>query len=434
MSLKKYLRTATQLTAGRVLMWGFALAGDHGARILQVSPVDNPYPHYERLRDSGILYRSKLNIHLTANHALSNSVLRDPRFGIVPADEFASANWTDGAPDPESLAHPIEDSLLGLDPPDHSKLRRIASPWFTPRAIRGRTERIEQIAHEYLDQIGERDRFDLMRDFASRVPVKVICDLFGIENADYERMKRWGAILGDTLDGIRTMGERGQVQWAVREMGEFFDDLIVRRRREPGDDVLSGLIAARPDGEALSRNDLVALAGLLLGAGFETTVNLIGNGVLALLNNPEAKQLLVEEPGRAADVTEEILRYDSPVQYTARLTHEPLNLAGVELPERSTVALLLGGANRDPGVFSHPHRFDPLRANNREHLSFSSGVHYCLGAGLARLEGEVALRELFARFPDLRQAAPARRRPSRTIRGVLSLPVSVGTRRFAAAG
>lgn len=433
MTLRTDLLTAARLAAGRALVWGFAVSGDHGARILRVTPVVDPYPHYERVRDSGELYLSRLRLHLTASHALSSSILRDPRFGVVPADEFTSVDWTEGASDPGSLAHPIEDSLLGLDPPAHTRLRRIASPWFTPRAIRQRTESIERVVREHLDEIGTRDRFDLMRDFASRVPVRVICDLFGIQQADHSRLMRWGSILGNTLDGIRTLTELRQVRWAVGEMGEFFDDLVARRRREPGDDVLSGLLGARPDGEELSRNDLVALAGLLLGAGFETTVNLIGNGVLALLANPEAKRLIVDEPQRAADVTDEVLRYDPPVQYTARLNHEPLTIAGTELPKRSTVALLLAGANRDPAVFSEPHRFDPLRPNNREHLSFSSGVHYCLGAGLARLEGEVALRELFTRFPDLRQAAPARRRPSRTIRGVLDLPVSVGSRRFTAA-
>lgn len=429
MRLTTELRNAFEFTAGRAFLWGLGKSGDLGAQILQSKPLADPYPHYEQVRAHGVLCPSRIGMRLTASHALTNSVLRDPRFGVVPADEYSGVDWTVGG-DPSTLAHPVESSLLSLDPPAHTRLRRIAAPWFTPAAVRRRTDRIEQVVREHLDELAEVPRFDLMRDYACRVPVRVICDLFGIEHTDQARMMRWGTVLGGTLDGIRSVREQRAVLRTVGDMGEFFDQLIARRRRDPGEDVLSGLLAARPDGAELTRHELVATAGLLLGAGFETTVNLIGNGVLALLSHPDARQLLIEQPERAADVTEEVLRFDSPVQFTVRAALEPLHIAGVDLPRRGAIAMLLGGTNRDPEVFDHPQRFDPDRSNNREHLSFSSGIHYCLGSGLARVEGEIALRELFARFPDLRQAGPAERKPTRIIRGVRTLPVDVRARHF----
>jgi cytochrome P450 len=195
---------------------------------------------------------------------------------------------------------------------------------------------------------------------------------------------------------------------------------VAQRREHPGDDVVSELAAAD---ESLSARDLLATVELLLVAGFETTVNLIGNGVLELLHNAEAREWLLAHPERADDLVEEVLRHDPPVQYTMRMTHEPVTLAGVDLPTDSGVVVLLAAANRDPAVFTDPTRFDPERPNNRDHVAFSAGIHYCLGAGLARIEAAVALRALFERYPDLRAAGAVKRRRSRNIHGVRVLPV-----------
>jgi cytochrome P450 len=222
------------------------------------------------------------------------------------------------------------------------------------------------------------------------------------------------------------MAEVREVRTVLVELEDFFAELIAYRSREPGEDLVSELVRCEADGRPLDRKDLFATAELLFVAGFETMVNLVGNAVLILLADQEARAGLLARPETAEDVVEEVLRIDSPVQYVARVTREPLTVGEQPLPGRSTVVLLLGAANRDPTVFAEPDRFDPRRPNNRDHLAFSAGIHYCLGAGLARLQAAVLLRELFQRFPGLVQAGPVQRRPSRNIRGIISLPVRSG--------
>ncbi|MQA08735.1 MAG: cytochrome P450 [Pseudonocardiaceae bacterium] len=428
--LRKEVRTRSQLLIGNGIFRLLAATGDPMARVLGVRPPADPYPLYEKIRARGELSRGRFGFYITPSHGLASAMLRDQRLGTVSTADVNGVDWNVYPGDAEYLVHPVEDSLLAMNPPEHTRLRRLVSPWFTPRALRDRTERIERIVADFLDGVADRGEFELVRDFAIRVPVRVICDLFGIPDSEYQRFSRWGSILAGTLDGIRTVRERRAARDALVGMTGFFDDLIAHRRKQPGDgDVITGLLEARPDGEPLDRRDLVALAGLLLGAGFETTVNLITNGVAALLENPEAKRLLIEQPDRAGDVVEEVLRYDPPVQFTARMTHEPVDYAGVRIPARHLVVLIIGGTNRDPAVFAEPARFDVDRPNNREHLAFSSGIHYCLGAGLARIEGEIALRELFRRFPRLYRAAPPVRRTGRNIRGLQRMPMRTGTAR-----
>jgi cytochrome P450 len=431
MSLGTEFRTALTLGTGRAMVAGFAHAGDPLAHLLTVRPPDDPYPDYERIRERGRLARSKLGFYATSSHELCETILRDRRFGVVASEDFVRVGWASSAEEAQRLAHPIEHSLLALDPPDHTRLRKVATPAFTPKRLRARSEAIRTTVDEFLDAAEHTGEFDLMRDFAVRVPVRVVCELLGVPEAEHDAFVEWGSILGDTLDGVRTMAERRDVRRAVTEMGEFFDELIAQRRAHPRDDALSDLIDAEPDGDPIGRREIVATAGLLIGAGFETTVNLIGNGVLALLRNPDHKRELIERPDHAADVVEEVLRYDPPVQHTGRVAKEDVTIAGTHLPRGSAVILMLAGANRDPEVFADPGVFDPRRENNREHLAFSSGVHYCLGANLARIEGEIALRELFRRFPDLRVSGPVRRHHSRTLRGMASMPLRTGKVRLA---
>ncbi|TCP50838.1 hypothetical protein EV191_107102 [Tamaricihabitans halophyticus] len=428
LGLGNEIRTRGMLLAGNGLQKLFALAGDPDARLLGVKPAADPYPLYEKLRARGPLSQNRMGFYLTPTHELVSAMLRDQRLGTTSSAALDGVRWQ-RHPEDEQLVHPVEHSLLTMNPPEHTRLRKVVAPWFTPRALRDRTDRVEQTVTEFLDEIGDGE-FDLVRDFAIRVPVRVICDLFGISDDHRDAFSRWGTVLAGTLDGIRTIRERRAVRDTLVEMTAFFDNLVEHRRTHPGtDDVVTGLVRARPDGAALNRRDLVALAGLLLGAGFETTVNLISNGVTALLANPDAKRLLIEEPDRAADITEEVLRFDPPVQVTGRLTHEPVEYGGTRIPANRLIVLFLGGANRDPAVFAEPTRFDADRPNNREHLAFSSGIHYCLGAGLARIEGEVALRELFRRYPHLRAAGTPLRREGRTIRGLRSMPMHTGVPR-----
>lgn len=433
MTLGTELRTAVTLGTGRAMVAGLARTGDPVAHLVTVRPPEDPYPDYERIRARGRLVSSRLGFYATSSHELCEAILRDRRFGVVASEDFVRVGWAASAEEAARLAHPIEHSLLALDPPEHTRLRKVATPAFTPRRLRARSEAIRATVAEFLDAAEHTREFDLMRDFAVRVPVRVICELLGVPEAEHDAFVTWGSVLGDTLDGVRTMAERRRVRRAVTEMGEFFDGLIADRRAHPGDDALSDLIHAAPDGEPIGRREIVATAGLLIGAGFETTVNLIGNGVLALLRHPEHKRELIERPDHAADVVEEVLRYDPPVQHTGRIAKEDVTIAGTHLPRGSAVILMLAGANRDPEVFAEPAAFDPRRENNREHLAFSSGVHYCLGANLARIEGEIALRELFRRFPDLRISGPLRRHRSRTLRGLESMPVRTGKARVAAA-
>jgi cytochrome P450 len=425
MSVAHEVRAATVMAFGRTMLRLGTLTGNPVGRLFALRPPADPYPHYERIRAAGPVVRSPLGLYATTSHALCNRVLRDPAFHVVERAQFLGVDWTRGPADDRELAHPIDHSLLALDPPDHTRLRKLVAPSFTPRALRARVPGIQKIVAERLDAVERRGGpFDLVADFAARVPVRVICELLGVPDEHQDRFMYWGSTLGESLDGVRTMSERRRSRQAVIDMGAFFDDLIERRRRSLGEDVLSDLLRAEPDGAPLSRRDLVATVGLLLGAGFETTVNLIGNAVLALLARPSLIPPLVGEPGFAADVVEEALRYDPPVQFTVRLPREDVELGGVTVARGMMVGLMLAGANRDPDVFADPASFDPRRPNNRDHLSFSAGPHYCLGAGLSRLEAEIALHGLFTRFPHLHAAGPPVRGHFRNLRGLESWPLT----------
>jgi cytochrome P450 len=250
-----------------------------------------------------------------------------------------------------------------------------------------------------------------------------------VSDAEHRRMIRWGATLGKSIDGMGSVAQVRELRSTLREVNDFLAARIAEHRVTPNDDVIGRMLA---DG-TLTERELLATSGLLLAAGFETTVNLIGNGVLALLADPAARQRLIDDPDATDNIVEEILRLDPPIQYTARLAlNDDARLAGRPLSKGTAVLLLTAAANRDPAVFADPHRFDPDRANAREHLTFSGGAHYCLGAGLARMEGGIALRALFRRFPDLRVAGTVRRRPSRAVRGPMRLPVRVVSRQPAA--
>jgi cytochrome P450 len=411
---------------GRNVVRGHALRGDALAKVLSRRPNVDPYPLYDQVRAQGPLFRGALRVHATASHATANTILRDQRFGVRSSDDAGrdEVQLASGGV-PEGLVHPIDDSFLSMDPPSHTRLRRTVGPWFTPRALNQRTDRIEKIVERYLDELSGRDDFDLIDDFAVRVPVQVICDLLGISSADRPKFILWGAEMAHSLDGVWDLGQLRRLRRALAEMDEFFNGQIELRRREPGDDVISGL-AGTIEGEAPTaqlRRDLVATAGLLLVAGFETTVNLIGNAVTTLLGDDSARDWFLANPEQAPALVEEVLRLDPPVHQTMRMAREPVEVAGVRIPRDGAVLMLLGGANRDPEVFDHPNRFDPNRPNNRDHLAFSAGIHYCLGAGLARIEAAVALRQLFQRFPDLGGAGAVRYRHTRNIHGVRHLPV-----------
>jgi cytochrome P450 len=379
---------------------------------LQLRPGrDDPYAIYERMRAVGTLVPTWLGNWASPSHRVCNAVLRDRRFGVRPLD---------GRTDPEDES---EVSFLSKNPPDHTRLRRLAMPAFSPKAVSTYRDRIERTVSELLDRAAAAGSFDLVSGFAAPLPIAVITDLLGIPDADTEAFSRYGRVIGSALGGIRSMRHAAELQANDAKLRAIFADLFELRRREPGDDVISRLVAA--EGDQIKPSEMMPMCILLLVAGFETTVNLIGNGVLALLDHPEQWEALRADPETMAPkAVEETLRYDPPVQRTVRVALEPLELDGKAVHKGQLVSTLLGAANRDPEVYDRPAVFDIAREPEADHLAFSSGIHYCLGAPLATLEATVALHVLAQRMPRLRRAGPVKRRNATVIRGPIRIPVA----------
>jgi cytochrome P450 len=318
--------------------------------------------------------------------------------------------------------------MLQQDPPDHTRLRGLVVKAFTARRVEDMRPRIQQIVDETLDRIIPQGKMDLIEDFAFRLPVTVICDMLGIpeehREAFYSRARAGGRILDPvplSPEEIKQANE-GTI---ISEM--YFQQLFELRRKKPGDDLTTQLVQAEEDGHKLSNEELTANIILLFGAGHETTVNLIGNGLLALHRNPDQLALLKARPELMTNAIEEFLRYDSSVQLTGRVALEDIDdLGGRKIPKGETVLCLLGSANHDPAVYpDHPERLDIERPNVRP-LSFGGGIHFCLGAQLARIEAEIALATLLRRIPDLRldDAVNPEWRPTFVLRGLKHLPAS----------
>jgi cytochrome P450 len=322
--------------------------------------------------------------------------------------------------------------MLAVDAPDHTRYRRLVTRAFTARrvaALRGRTE---ELAADLLDSLAAADGapVDLVERYASLLPVTVISEMLGVPTTMREQFLAWGDGAAASLDLGLPRDRWSSVQANVAALHGWMSGHLRRLRAEPGEDLLSQLVTtADDDGSRLSEDELVSTALLVLAAGFETTVNLIANGARLLFDHPEQRERLAVDPSLWPNAVDEVLRVESPVSRTARRARRDTEVAGCAIPAGSLVVTVLAGANRDPEVFDDPARFDVGRANARDHVAFSSGIHYCLGAALARMEGEVALRALFERFPDLAPAGEARRRPTRILRGYEAMPVRPGPSR-----
>ncbi|WP_433665485.1 cytochrome P450 [Nocardia sp. CA-128927] len=390
--------------------------------------VADPYPLIEQLRGEGRLIRTPI-AWASFDHELCRSILRDNRFGVRSTESFNTPGQVQKLAKYFPLPpNPVEPpSMLVINPPEHTQMRKPVASAFTPRAIGRLRDRVETVTAELLDALPAGGSADLVTSFAAQVPIAIISEMLGFPDADKERFLHWGDRITPLLDvGISWRAHRRALQ-AMEVMNDYFDVHIARLRRTPGDDILSALVTA---GE-LDMFALKASASLLMGAGFETTVNLIGNGVVQLLEHPEQLARLRAEPELWPNAVEEILRFDSPVQTTARTALCDVEIDGIQLREGDTVVLSLAGANRDPAVFAEPDRFDIGRANAKEHLSFSNGIHVCLGASLARMEGVYALQALFDRFPDLQLDGPPQRRKLFTLHGYERMPVRLGRRALA---
>lgn len=405
-------RFATGLYRQRLDARRAARRGDLLSRRQTPAGIRDPYPLYEQLRASGPILPTRFGNWSTTSYALCNQVLRSRSFGVAPLD-----------PPAQGLGPAMDLSFLERDEPDHGRLRRLAQPAFSPRMMRRYRALVEQTTHELVDAAIGRGRFDLVDAVAAPLPIRVITAMLGIPDADAATFQRYGTAIGGALSGIRSLRHARELARAQREIDRLFTALFALREQEPGDDLVSALVAERD--ERIRPEELEPMCRLLLIAGFETTLNLIGNGVLALLAHPEQWQALRADPALADRCVEEVLRWDPPVQETGRVAHEDVDVGGVRVRKDQWVITLLAAANRDPQVYDAPQAFDISREPGAEHLAFSAGAHYCLGAPLARLEAATALAVLADRAPGLSLAGRVRMRPSSTIRGPLRLPVAV---------
>jgi cytochrome P450 len=382
----------------------------------------DPYAWYAELRERGPIHRIDfppgVDAFLVVDHELARTALNDPRLSKNVAHS--------SVPMPAEMF--FGDTLLGIDPPDHTRLRGLVARAFTPRRVEALRPRVQEITDELLDGIAARDEVDvvadLIADFAFPLPIIVICELLGVPAADRTDFRSWTAVLTAPAFGGAARERR---RATARAMNDFLRRIFAERRENPADDLISALLAARDHDGRLSDAEVLGTVALLLIAGHETTVNLIGNGVLALLQAPEQLRLLRDRPELLPAAIEEMLRYDGPVERASqRIALADMEIGGTVVPKGAWVHVSLGAAHRDPRAFRDPDTFDITRPDGR-HLAFGHGVHFCLGAPLARLEGAIAIGSLLSRFPGLRLAcAPedlAWNQSGSIVRGLTRLPV-----------
>jgi pimeloyl-[acyl-carrier protein] synthase len=373
--------------------------------------VTDPYPLYRWLRTHEPVRKDPIApVRVLTRHADVQTILKDPRFKKDPfAAERLPAAIRDQLGMGEERRQDVETvSMLFLDPPQHTRVRGLLSKAFTPRMIESLRPRIQQITDRRLDKVVATGSTDVIEGLAYPLPVVVIAELLGFPPEDFSRFKKWSDALADALALNPTAEAQAAAMSAMEELRTYFDHLVRQIEKQPGDNLLSTLLAMERDRDSngntaavLSREELFINSTLLLVAGHETTTNLIGNGMLALLRHRSQLQLLMDDPSLIDSAIEELLRFDSPVQWVSRVVGQRTELSGVELEPGEILLGSVGAANRDPAVFDHPDRLDIRRKDNR-HLAFGSGVHFCLGAALARMEGQIAIGTMIRRLPNLR--------------------------------
>lgn len=383
---------------------------------------EDPYAYYERFRGPAPLLRVADTIWFALGHAHVTALLRHPR--LSTDESHATTEAGEDKPD-----KPRSRSLLFMDPPDHTRLRSLVARAFTPRRIEELRQATEAIAAELVSAMAARGpEADLIEAFAYPLPVRVICALLGVPAADEPIFTEWSRAIARSLDPsvLRSAELDASIEVARQDLRAYLTGLLAARRKVPGNDLLSALAAVDVDGDRISSAEVLALAVLLLVAGHETTVNLIGNGTLALLHAPDQLSRLRQSPELIAPAVDELLRFDGPVQITQRIAIEDMGVGGCAVKAGDEILLVLGAANRDPSVFSDPNRLDVTR-DARRHVAFGGGIHHCLGAVLARMEGQIAFQALLDRFGRIELAGIPVRRPTFTLRGLESLPVALAS-------
>ncbi|QUR69299.1 cytochrome P450 [Mycobacterium spongiae] len=386
----------------------------------------NPYPLYAELRDGGAFQVPEANLTVFAQYQDCDEVLRHPSSSSDTSSSTTAQRLREQDPAPRRIGPP---SFLFLDPPDHTRLRKLVSKAFLPKVVNQLQPDISATVARLLHRIAEKGRFDVVEDFAYPLPVAVICRLLGVPLEDEPQFSWASAVLGQSLDPlVEVSGESSdaaeETRQAHRWLREYLHALIERRRLRPGDDLMSGLIAVEESGDQLTEEEIVSTCNLLLIAGHETTVNVIGNAILAMLREPSQWAALGASAGRAAAVVEETLRYDPPVQLVGRIAGADMTIRDTHVVQGDSMLLLVAAAHRDAREFERPDVFDPDRGAFR-HLAFGRGLHFCLGAPLARLESSVALAALTARFPNARLDGEPHYKRNVTLRGLSALSVAV---------
>jgi cytochrome P450 len=390
--------------------------------------LQNPYPMYTRMLEEGSLHYvdvgSKWAVWAVFSHAECSSIAKDPRLSAKRAQQMLLPLPFSSHAEFSELARMLGLWLIFMDPPEHTRLRKLMNKGFSAAALEGLRPQVEAIVDGMLGTLRHGSEIDLMRDFANPMPVRIISAMLGVPQELHETFVNWSraiAIFRGSPD--RTVEHARAAQDALVQMTDFFRKTVAERRRNKGNDLISLLIDIEEDGEVLTEEELYAQCIALLFAGHETTRNLIGNGMYTLLQHPNETTELREKPEMIRTAVEEILRYESPVQFTARVLKEEIEVCGQRIPAKWSILCMLGAANRDPKQFKGPNELNLKRLNN-QHLAFSAGPHFCIGSQLARLEGQIAILKLVQRFSEMKLTGP---RPEWAatfgFRGLKSLPV-----------
>ncbi len=395
-------------------------------QLLDPSNRSNPYPLYDQIREGGVLQLPAATLTVFSSYQDCDDVLRHPSSASDSLKSTVAQRQIAAGESPRPLGTP---GFLFLDPPDHTRLRRLVSKAFAPKVVKALEPDVTALVNSLLDQIEEQGRFDVVADLAHPLPVAVICRLLGIPLQDEPEISHASDLLAQRLDPFITITGEAPEEFDERLQAgiwlrEYFREIIGRCRTDPGDDLVSGLIHVEESGDQLTQEEIIATCMLLLVAGHETTVNLIANAILAMLRHPRQWAALGADASRASAVVEETLRYDPAVQLMGRYAADDMAIGDTAIANGDTLLLLLAAAHRDPVAFDRPDEFDPDRESIR-HLGFGRGAHFCLGAPLARLEGAVALSAVTARFPQARMDSEPQYKPNLTLRGLSTLAVAV---------